>query len=213
MPDALARALAADLLAIEAVLLRPDDPFTWASGLRAPIYCDNRLTLAHPPVRTRITDGFRQTLVRAGLAPDVVAGTATAGIPHAAWLAGRLGAPMAYVRGAAKGHGRENRIEGRVAAGDAVVLVEDLVSTGGSALDAVAALREAGAAVAAVVAIFSYGFDAAHARFADAGVPLHVLTTFPTLVDVAADAGALDPDARRTLARWHADPKAWSDEH
>jgi orotate phosphoribosyltransferase len=205
----LARTLAADLLDIGAVLLRPDDPFTWASGLKAPIYCDNRLTLAHPPVRRRIADGFVEVLEREGLAPAVIAGTATAGIPHAAWLAERLDRPMAYVRGAAKGHGRQNRIEGRVEEGQAVVLVEDLVSTGGSSLEAVEALRAAGADVQAVLAIFSYAFDDAHARFEAAGVPLHVLTTFPTLVEVAAGHGTLTDAGRTALAHWRADPAAW----
>jgi orotate phosphoribosyltransferase len=208
--DARARVLATDLLDIGAVLLRPDAPFTWASGLVAPIYCDNRLTLAHPPVRRRIASGFAETLAREGLAPEVVAGTATAGIPHAAWLAERLDRPMAYVRGAAKGHGRQNRIEGQVDDGQRVVLVEDLISTGGSSMAAVEALREAGATVEAVLAIFSYAFDAAHARFAEAGVPLHVLTTFPALVAVAAERGDLSDADRATLARWRANPEGWS---
>jgi len=124
-----ARQLAADLLTIEAVKLAPDDPFTWASGLRSPIYCDNRLTLAYPRMRRLITDGFKAMLERQGWDPDVIVGTATAGIPHAAWLAGDLNLPMAYVRSKAKEHGRGNRIEGVVQPGQHVLVVEDLIST------------------------------------------------------------------------------------
>ena len=209
-PDTRARQLAADLLDIEAVLLRPDAPFTWSSGLQSPIYCDNRLTMAHPRVRRAIRDGFAALVEAHDLAADVVAGTATAGIPHAAWLSEKLDKPMAYIRSSAKGHGRENRIEGRIQPGDQVLVIEDLVSTGGSALDAVAAVRAAGAEVPAVLAIFSYGLDAATEAFAEANVPLHTLTDFPTLLEVAVEQGALSEDELSTLQAWRRDPEAWS---
>jgi len=205
-----AQQLARNLLDIKAVLLAPDDPFTWSSGLRAPIYCDNRLTMAYPQVRRAIRDGFATVLNDKGWAPDVIVGTATAGIPHAAWLADRLDAPMAYVRSSAKAHGRQNQIEGRVTAGQTAVVIEDLVSTGGSALDAVEAVREAGATVLAVLAIFTYELDAAAERFAAADVPLRTLTQYSTLLDAAEARGELTPEALRTLRDWRHDPEGWS---
>lgn len=208
-----ARALAASLLEIGAVELRPSDPFTWTSGLAAPIYCDNRLTIAHPDVRRAIRDGFAALLDTEGLLPATIAGTATAGIPHAAWLAEAVDQPMAYVRDEAKGHGTGAKIEGRVRAGDDVILVEDLISTGGSALDAVATLREAGATVRAVLAIFSYQLAVAARAFDEAQVDCHVLTDFGTLVDVAHAEGRLSDAERKTLRAWRADPEAWSVEH
>lgn len=213
MADTLSRRLAEALLDIGAVALAPDDPFTWTSGLRSPVYCDNRLTLGFPRVRRLITDGFAAYITDRELAPDVVAGTATAGIPHAAWLADRLDLPMAYVRSKPKAHGRGNQIEGRVEAGQRVVLIEDLVSTGGSSLEAVAGLRAAQADVVAVLAIFSYGFPKATARFAEADVPLHVLTTFDTLLDVARTQGHLADAALDHLRAWRHNPQAWSDTH
>jgi orotate phosphoribosyltransferase len=208
-----ARTLAASLLGIGAVELRPADPFTWTSGLAAPIYCDNRLTIAYPDVRRAIRDGFAALLDEEGLLPATIAGTATAGIPHAAWLAEAVDQPMAYVRDEAKGHGTGARIEGRVRAGDDVVLVEDLISTGGSALDAVAALRDAGARVRAVLAIFSYELEAAARGFDAAEVACHVLTDFGVLVDVAHAEGRLSDAERETLRAWRADPGAWSVQH
>ncbi len=210
-PLSRARRIADDLLTIEAVALAPDEPFTWSSGLRAPIYCDNRLTLAHPRIRRGITQGFEHLVEAQQLAPDVIAGTATAGIPHAAWLADRLNRPMAYVRSERKEHGRKNQIEGRVAAGQRVVVIEDLISTGGSALGAVRALRKAGAVVPAVLAIFTYELDAAASAFAEAEVPLTTLTTFSVLRDVARDTGRLSDDAVRSLDAWRDDPAGWSD--
>jgi orotate phosphoribosyltransferase len=210
----LARSLATALLDIGAVSLRPHNPFTWSSGLRAPLYCDNRRTLAHPSVRRSIADGFSDLLRSRDWRPLTVAGTATAGIPHAAWLAERLDAPMSYVRSEAKEHGQGRRIEGaRPGPDDDVVVVEDLVSTGGSALDAVSAVRENGATVRAVLAIFSYGLDAAAAAFRDAAVACHVLTTFPVLLEVAHRQHGLTDEARSLLKDWRADPEAWSREH
>ena len=209
-----ARSVARELLRIDAVSLRPHDPFTWSSGLVAPIYCDNRRTLAHPSIRRAIADGFAEVVREAGWESISIAGTATAGIPHAAWLAERLEAPMAYVRSEAKGHGQGRRIEGtRLGPGDEAVVVEDLISTGGSALEAVSAVRETGATVRAVLAIFSYGLDAAASAFEAADVEAHVLTTFPVLLDVAHRQHDLSAEARVLLDDWQADPEAWSREH
>jgi orotate phosphoribosyltransferase len=205
-----ARALANDLLTIGAVALRPEQPFMWSSGLRAPIYCDNRRTLAYPRIRTAICNDFAHLAGAHDLLPATIAGTATAGIPHAAWLADRLHQPMAYVRSEAKTHGRKNQIEGIVAEGDAVIVVEDLISTGGSALNAVAALRSAGAEVRAVLAIFSYELDTAAAAFEDAGIPLHTLTGYRTLLRVAREHDDLSDTALEALRAWRRDPEAWS---
>lgn len=201
-------AVARDLLRIGAVALRPDAPFTWASGRLAPVYTDNRLALSYADVRARIADGLAD-LARP-LAPDAVAGVATAGIPHAALVADRLALPLCYVRAAAKNHGRQNRIEGRVEAGGRVVLVEDLVSTGGSVLAAADALRDVGATPVAVLAVVSYGFAEADAAFAAAGLLLHTLTTFETLARVAREVGSLSDADLDALAAWREDPAGWS---
>ncbi len=209
-----AQSLAGALLKIDAVSLRPHAPFTWSSGLVAPLYCDIRRTLAHPSIRGAIADGFADLVRQYDLRPVTLAGTATAGIPHAAWLAERLDAPMAYVRSSSKGHGQGRQIEGpRLGPGDDVVVVEDLISTGGSALDAVSAVRGTGATVRAVLAIFSYGLDVADAAFREADVPHHVLTTFPVLLEVARRRHDLSDEARALLQEWRADPEAWSREH
>jgi orotate phosphoribosyltransferase len=207
----LPQTLAADLLRIKAVGFSPDAPFTWASGLKSPVYCDNRLTLAWPDVRARIAAGFGALIQAAGWQPEVIIGTATAGIPHAAWLADRLQLPMAYVRSKPKDHGRGNQIEGRVEAGQQGVIVEDLVSTGMSSLAVVQAVREAGVAVLGVVAIFSYDLPVARQAFAAAQVPLRPLLTFADLLSVAQAEALLSPDALASLQAWHADPQAWSD--
>ena len=205
-----ADAIARDLLAVGAVSLRPDAPFTWASGRLSPVYTDNRLLLSVPDVRDRVAEAFLGALQPLGGDVDAVSGTATAGIPHGALLADRARLPFSYVRGAAKGHGRQNRIEGRVAAGQRVVLVEDLVSTGGSVLSAAEALREAGAEVVAVLAVFSYGFAEADRTFDAAGVPLVTLTDFAALARAAQETGTLGPDAWAVLRDWRDDPAAWS---
>ena len=194
---------------IGAVALRPDDPFTWASGRLSPIYTDNRVTLSHPDVRGRVVAAFTDALDRV---PDVdaVSATATAGIAHGALLADRAGLPFSYVRASAKGHGRENRIEGQVTAGQRVVLVEDLVSTGGSVLSAAEALRQAGATVAAAFAIFTYGFPEAGRAFDAAGLPLVTLTDVDTLAEVAHRSGGLGAGDLDVLRGWRDDPRAWS---
>lgn len=193
--------IAKDLLSIKAVFLRPDEPFTWASGIQSPIYCDNRLTLSDPAVRTRIESGLAQ-LVRENY-PDceVLMGTSTAGIPHAAIAAHLLGLPMGYVRSGAKDHGRNNRIEGRLEPGQKVVVVEDLISTGGSAIETVEALREAGAIVLGIVSIFTYNMVKGLQRMAEAGVKNVSLTDFDALVEAAAQEGYIEPsDAPRLIA-------------
>ncbi len=198
MPN-LAAAIADDLLRIGAVALSPDDLFTWASGIHSPIYCDNRLTMAHPAVRARIRDGFAGRMQSRGWSPEVVAGTATAGIPHAAWLSHLLGLPMAYVRGSAKAHGKTNRIEGVVKQGQRVVLIEDLISTGGSSIAAAQALRDAGADVIGVAAVFSYGIPGVHERFDAAGLPLITLTTVDALLVRAVAQGKLSDAGADTV--------------
>lgn len=203
-----ALAVARDLLRIGAVALRPEAPFTWASGRLSPVYTDNRLALSHPDVRSRVADGL--VALARPLAADVIAGTATAGIPHATLVADRLGLPLVYVRAAPKDHGRQNRIEGRITPGQRIVVVEDLVSTGGSVLSAAGALREAGGDPVAALAVFSYGFADAERSFEAADLPLHVLTTFDALVRVAREDGLLPPEAVDALAAWRADAAAWS---
>ncbi|HET6567432.1 MAG TPA: orotate phosphoribosyltransferase [Rhodothermales bacterium] len=204
--------IARALLEIGAVSLRPEAPFTWASGLKSPIYCDNRLTMAYPDVRRRIRDGFVTLLQEHAVTPDVVAGTATAGIPHAAWLADRLDLPMAYVRSAPKAHGRGNQIEGLISPGQGVVVVEDLVSTGESSIQVVEAVREAGANVLCVLAIFTYGLPQSVSAFKNSGTPLFTLTNYNSLVQVALEERRIDGAALKTLQKWQTDPAAWSDQ-
>lgn len=201
--------LAKRLLEIGAVVLRPDDPFMWASGRKAPVYTDNRLTLSYPELRNQICLGFEEIVKEKYLIPDVIAGTATAGIPHAAWLASRLHLPMAYVRSSKKAHGKGNRIEGIVQEGQRVVLVEDLISTGGSALDAVVALREAGAEVECVLAVFSYNLPEADRAFEAAGVSYDTLTDLEALTRVATEEGLLKQEELEALEAWREDPDAW----
>ncbi len=198
------RALVArELLRIGAVVFSPDDPFTWASGLRSPVYCDNRLTMSHPEVRSLITDGFEALMEHHVLRPEVVVGTATAGIPHAAWLAHRLNKPLAYVRSSAKQHGRRNRVEGRIDPGQRVVVVEDLISTGGSSLEAARVAQEAGAAVEAVLAIFNYMLPSADQAFRDESIRLAALTDFKALLIAATEEGLLAPDVVVRMRNWH----------
>jgi orotate phosphoribosyltransferase len=205
----LSRTIAASLLRIEAVALRPHQPFTWTSGLKSPIYCDNRLTLSYPDIREQIADGFVQLIRAHHPEAEVIAGTATAGIPHAAWVAQKLGLPMIYVRDKAKGHGKENLIEGVVKPGQKIVVIEDLISTGGSSLKAALAVNGAGAQALGVLAIFSYKLDKAAAAFAEAGMPLHTLSDYPTLLEVAVESGAIRSEDLELLRAWRADPAAY----
>jgi orotate phosphoribosyltransferase len=204
------RAIARSLLEIGAVSLKIDPPFTWASGRLSPIYCDNRLLMSYPERRREVTKGFVAIIEGQGWSPDVIAGTATAGIPHAAWLADHLGLPMVYVRGSAKQHGKGNRIEGVLEAGKKVVLVEDLISTGGSSIDAAKGVVEAGGELLGVGAIFTYGLEKATTAFADAGFSFTTLTTFNVLMEQAIEMGSLSPEHKDVIAEWQQDPAAWS---
>ncbi|ANB57667.1 orotate phosphoribosyltransferase [Anoxybacillus sp. B7M1] len=201
--------IATHLLQIGAVSLQPNEPFIWSSGLKSPIYCDNRLTLAYPHVRSIIADGLAQ-LIRAHF-PDVevIAGTATAGIPHAAWTSERLGLPMCYVRSQAKAHGRGKQIEGKVERRQKVVVVEDLISTGGSSLTAVGALKEAGCDVLGVVAIFTYGLEKGKQAFMESDVQVHTLTDYDSLIETAVELGVVDEQDLATLRDWRKQPEAW----
>ena len=193
--------IAKDLLSIGAVFLRPEDPFTWASGIKSPIYCDNRLTLTAPDVRTMIENGLVQ-LIRANYPNcEVLMGTSTAGIAHAAISAHILGMPMGYVRSGAKDHGRQNQIEGKLEKGEKVVVVEDLISTGGSVLEVVDVLREAGAEVLGIVSIFTYGMKKGVERLQAAGVKNVSLCDFDTIAKVAAEENYIRPqDVQRLIA-------------
>ena len=206
--DSLAATIARDLLALRAVVLRPDAPFRWASGRLSPVYTDNRLTLGDPVVRGRLVDGFRQ--LAADVEVTMIAGTATAGIPHATLLADRLELPLVYVRSKVKGHGRENLIEGASVAGHRVLVIEDLVSTGGSVLAAAEALSEKGATPVAALAVFSYGLDASTEAFRGAGLPLGTLTSLDALLQVAEADGTLDGRELAQLRDWRRDPAQWS---
>ena len=193
--------IAKDLLSISAVFFRPDEPFTWASGIKSPVYCDNRLILTAPQVRQHVEQGLAELIKENFPDAEVLMGTATAGIAHAAIVAHFLGLPMGYVRGSAKDHGRQNRIEGKLEAGQKVVVVEDLISTGGSVLEAVDALREAGAEVLGIVSIFTYGMQKGIDRLAAAGVKNISLTNFDCIAQVAADEKYIQPeDVARLIA-------------
>jgi orotate phosphoribosyltransferase len=193
------------------VTLRVDPPFTWASGRKAPIYCDNRQLLAYPGHRRTVAESFAALIEKEKWRPEVIAGTATAGIPHAAWLADLMGLPMAYVRGSAKQHGKENRVEGAPVAGKTAVLIEDLISTGGSSIAAATGLVDAGARLLSVAAIFTYGLDVAAERFVEANMRFATLTSFDVLRQVAVELGHLNPDDLAVLGEWREDPAAWSD--
>ncbi|MCR8845717.1 orotate phosphoribosyltransferase [Paenibacillus sp. SC116] len=205
----LASTIANHLLTIQAVALRPNDPFTWTSGIRSPIYCDNRLTMGYPEIRNAIAEGFAQLVREHAPDAEVIAGTATAGIPHAAWVADKLGLPMAYVRDKAKGHGKQNQIEGSIKPGQKVVVIEDLISTGGSSIKAAQAIREVGAEPMAVMAIFSYEFDKAAAGFAEANIPLHTLSNYTALIEAAVEMNVVEEKDVDMLQAWRRDPAAW----
>lgn len=182
------------LLSIGAVFLRPEQPFTWASGIKSPIYCDNRLILSAPEVRTLVEEGLAKKVKEHYPQCEMLMGTSTAGIAHAAISATILGLPMGYVRSEAKSHGRNNRIEGKMPEGTKVVVIEDLISTGGSAIDVVDALREAGGEVLGIVSIFTYGMKKGLERIAAAGTENHSLCCLDTLVDVAVEEGRIAPE-------------------
>ena len=193
--------IAKDLLSIKAVFFRPDEPFTWASGIKSPVYCDNRLTLSDAKVREDVEQGLAEIVRREYPDAEVLMGTSTAGIAHAAITGYILGMPMGYVRGSAKDHGRNNRIEGKLEAGQKVVVIEDLISTGGSVIDVVDALREAGAEVLGIASIFTYGMAKSVERLAAANVKNVSLTDLDTIVEVAAADGYIaESDKARLIA-------------
>lgn len=198
----LERKLAKELLAIEAVALRPNNYFTWTSGIKSPIYCDNRITMSYPSIRREIAAGMVEVIKEKYPAVEVVAGTATAGIPHAAWVSELLDLPMIYVRDSAKKHGKTNQIEGRILEGQKVVIIEDLISTGLSSLKVAKALREAGAEVLGVVAIFSYELKKAHEAFSQAEVEYVTLTNYPVLVEEAVASDFIHQDDVEKLLEW-----------
>lgn len=197
----ISKRIAKDLLKIQAVFLSPDKPFTWASGIKSPVYCDNRLTLTAPEVRTDVETGLKELIEENYPEAEVLMGTSTAGIAHAAITAHLMGLPMGYVRSGNKDHGRQNRIEGKLEKGQKVVVVEDLISTGGSVIEVVDALREAGAEVLGIVSIFTYGMKKGLERLAAADVKNVSLTNLDVLSEVAADEGYIKPeDVNRLIA-------------
>ena len=200
------KTIAHDLLSIGAVFLRPDEPFTWASGIKSPIYCDNRLTLTAPEVRTHVEEGLVDLVCKHFPNVEVLMGTSTAGIAHAAIVGHLMGLPMGYVRSGNKDHGRQNRIEGKLLPGQKVVVVEDLISTGGSCIEVVEALREAGADVLGVVSIFTYGMQKGLDRMAAANVINYSLSNFDAVCEVAADEGKIKMEDIDRLKKFRANP-------
>lgn len=206
MANNIEKTIAKDLLAIRAVLFRPEEPFTWASGIKSPVYCDNRLTLTSTEARNDVEEGLAQVIRENYPDAEVLMGTATAGIAHAAITAHILGIPMGYVRSGAKDHGRQNRIEGRLEKGQKVVVVEDLISTAGSVIDAVNALREEGAEVLGVASIFTYGMAKGLERLREAGVKNVSLTNFDVIAQVAADEGYIKQEDIQRLIKFRDNP-------
>jgi orotate phosphoribosyltransferase len=202
--------IAAMLLEINAVALKPNDPFTWTSGIRSPIYCDNRLTLSYPAIRREIAAGLIKLIEDYFPEAEIIAGTATAGIPHAAWVSEKLDLPMCYVRSKAKGHGKGNQIEGKVMSGQKVVVVEDLISTGGSVITAVQALRGAGCEVLGAISIFTYGLEKGKQMLKNEEIRTESLTNFATLVDVAIEKEYISQNDQENLLSWSNDPTEWS---
>lgn len=201
--------IAEQLLEIGAVSLKPNDPFTWSSGIKSPIYCDNRLTLSYPSLRKEIAKGLAALIQEHFSEVDVIAGTATAGIPHAAWVSDELDLPMCYVRSSAKSHGKGNQIEGRVEKGQKAVVVEDLISTGGSAIAAAKALHEAGVEVLGIVSIFTYELTLGTEKLADANITAYSLSNYTTLIETALENGIIESGDVETLKKWRENPQKW----
>ena len=202
----IARLIADDLLKIQAVFLRPEEPFTWASGIKSPIYCDNRLTLTAPDVRTDIEESMAEVIKDEFPGVEVLMGTATAGIAHAAITAHLMGLPMGYVRSGAKDHGRGNQIEGKLEPGQKVVVVEDLISTGGSCIETVEVLRDAGADVLGVISIMTYGMQKGKDRMAEADIKWTSLTDFDTVIGLAAEKSLIDNEHIDSLKKFRDNP-------
>ena len=205
----LAKEIARDLLKIKAVYLKPEEPFTWASGIKSPIYTDNRVTLAYPETRTLIEDGFVEKIRAEFPDVEVIAGTATAGIPHGAIIADKMNLPFAYIRSKPKDHGAGNQIEGRVAPGQKMVVIEDLISTGGSVLDAIVAAKREGADVIGAAAIFTYELPKADRNFNDAGVKLVTLSNYTELIHLAEQEGYINAEGLALLKRFKEDQENW----
>ena len=205
----LANDIARDLLKIKAVYLKPEEPFTWASGIKSPIYTDNRVTLAYPETRTLIENGFVEKIRAEFPDVEVIAGTATAGIPHGASIADNMNLPFAYIRSKPKDHGAGNQIEGRVAPGQKMVVIEDLISTGGSVLDAIAAAKREGADVIGAAAIFTYELPKADKNFADAGVKLVTLSNYTELIHLAEQEGYINAEGLALLKKFKDDQENW----
>lgn len=201
--------LALQLLEIDAVILRPHTPFKWTSGWSSPIYCDNRRTLRYPELRSRIADQFTAFIRQHYSDVDVIAGTSTAGIPHASWIADRLEKPMAYVRSKPKQHGTTNQIEGGVQKGESAIIIEDLISTGESALAVANALDFVGVKVVGLVSIFNYGFELSRQKFEDAGIPVNSLTDYETLLEAGIKFGYVAQHDVELLTKWRQQPDTW----
>jgi len=208
-----ALALANFLLQIKAIKLNPASPFTWASGLKSPIYCDNRITLSHPQIRTFIREAFVKMCITRYGKPDIIAGVATGGIPQGVLVAQDLGLPFCYVRSEAKSHGLNNQVEGVVTQGASVVVIEDLVSTGKSSLAAVEALREKGAVVKGMMAIFTYGLDVAAEAFNKADCDLVTISNYDALINKAVEENYVNDNQMQSLLEWRKNPQKWSDDH
>lgn len=201
------------LLDIDAVSLSPEKPFTWASGLKSPIYTDNRLTISYPEVRQAIFNGMVEQIKLHFGDADVIAGTATAGIPHAAWVAQNMELPLIYVRSKPKDHGRGHQIEGVLKEGQKVVVIDDLISTGGSVLNAVRAVNNAGGKVVGVVFVFTYGLPAAEQNFLANGLKYYAVTDYLTLIQVAKENDEISAEHLKSLQEWRKDPIQWSKDH
>jgi orotate phosphoribosyltransferase len=204
-----AKKVAEYLLQIKAIKLQPSNPFTWASGWKSPIYCDNRKTLSYPVVRTYIRDSFVAIIKELYPGAELIAGVATGAIAHGALTADKLGLPFIYVRSEAKGHGLGNQIEGYYEKGQKVVVIEDLISTGGSSINAVRALRDAGCNVLGMVAIFTYGFNKATEGFAAEKCTLHTLSNYTALIEIAVESNYIGQAEVETLKKWRVDPSVW----
>ncbi|MGX7148907.1 orotate phosphoribosyltransferase [Enterococcus ureasiticus] len=205
----LAKKIAKDLLEIEAVFLSPNEPFTWASGIKSPIYCDNRITMSYPVVRKDIANGLAEKIKQTYPDVEVIAGTATAGIPHAAWVADILDLPMVYIRSKAKEHGKGNQIEGRIFKGQKMVVIEDLISTGGSVLEAADAAQREGADVLGVAAIFTYELPKGKETFAAHKMELITLTNYSKLIDAALESNYIEENDVALLKEWKQYPENW----
>lgn len=201
--------IAEQLLEIKAVTLSPKEPFTWSSGLKSPIYCDNRLTLSYPTLRKKIAHGLVELIQKHFREANLIAGTATAGIPHAAWVSDILNLPMCYVRSSAKKHGKGNQIEGRVTKGQKAVVVEDLISTAGSAINAAKALKQEGVQVLGIVSIFTYGLNQSKENLQEVGLTAYSLTNYTTLIQIALEKGIVQEADMKELQNWQKNPEGW----